>query len=417
MKHVFPYPDFPALEIPDKNLADIYTLRNVSAQEADRDMVRKALEKPVGCRRLAEQVKPGMRITVVVDDISRSTRTELLLPVVLDELADAGISRREITIFIALGTHRQMTAKEMKIKYTPDVALNYRFVSPDWHDAGQYRLIGTSSRGFEIRIHEQVLNPDFVIGIGQAIPHLIAGFGGGGKIINPGCADVSTIGSMHWLCHEVPEDRLFGVRDNIVRETIDETALRAGLKFIVNEVPGNSGSLAGVFAGDPVEAHRSACRFAHRVCGVKIKRKSDIVIADSYPADIDFWQGIKGLNAACGAVRNGGTVILVTSCPEGVSPQHPEPGSIGYPPEKKLKSMVDEGKINKIVAAHMFLARRMLDKANVILVTLGITGKQAKTMGMAWAQDSADALKQAFARHGHSASINVLCQASRMICN
>jgi len=303
MIHHFPYSDFPALEIPDSCVAGFYTLPESSVSTADRDIVQTALDAPIGCGRLCDEVKRGMRITIAVDDNSRSTGTELMLPMVLSELEDAGIPEKDICIFIALGTHRRMTREETERKYTPGVTADYRFVNPDWKDTKSYVSIGQSARGFAVRIHAEILKSDFVIGVGQTVPHMIAGFGGGGKIINPGCAAADTIGEMHWLCSEVSEGRLFGVRDNVVRETIDEAALKSGLKFILNEVPGSGSRLAGAFAGHPVLAHRKACDFAGSVCEVKIKEKSDIVIADAYPADLDFWQAIKGLNAAYGAVK------------------------------------------------------------------------------------------------------------------
>ncbi len=418
MTHQFPYNDFPALEIPGSCAAGFYTLpdSSVSAEKSDRDIIKAALDAPVGCGKLSDKVRPGMRIIIAVDDNSRSTRTELMLPMVLAELEDAGIPPKDICIFIALGTHRCMTREEMEYKYTPQVAANYRFVNPDWRDAGSYIDAGQSARGFAVKIHTEILRSDFVIGVGQTIPHMIAGFGGGGKIINPGCADIDTVGEMHWLCNEAPENRLFGVRDNVVRETIDEVAIKSGLRFILNEVPGGDSRVAGAFAGHPVLAHRQACDFAGSVCAVKIKETSDIVVADAYPSDLDFWQAIKGLNAAYGAVKAGGTVILVTPCTEGASAQHRELTTVGYIPVKQIKMMVMRGEIDKCVAANLLLGRRLLDKAQAILVTRGISEKDTKAMGFCWAPDASTALRQAITRHGNTASINILYKAAKMIC-
>jgi nickel-dependent lactate racemase len=414
--HRFPYSGFPALEIPDSCKAAFYALPENPVSATEREMVKTALDAPIGCGRLGDEVKRGMRITVAVDDNSRSSRTELMLPMVLSELEDAGIPKKDICIFIALGTHRWMTGEEIERKYTPGVAADYRFVNPDGKDTKSYVSIGQSARGFAVKMHTEILKSDFVIGVGQTIPHMIAGFGGGGKIINPGCADAGTIGEMHWLCNEVPEGRLFGVRDNLVRETIDEAALESGLRFILNEVPGGGSRLAGAFAGHPVLAHRQACDFAGSVCTVKIKEKADIVIADAYPADLDFWQALKGLNAAYGAVKDGGIVILVTPCTEGTSVRHRELTAIGYIPVEQMRAMVRRGGIDKCVAANLLLGRQLLDRAQAILVTKGISEKDTKAMGFGWAPDAAMALRQAITRHGNSASINILYKAAKMIC-
>ena len=416
MIHRFPYQNFTPLEIPEANIAGFYTLPETPALTENSVIIRNALASPLGTGRLADEVRPGMRVTIAVDDNSRDTKTELMLPIVLAELAAAGIKPSAIKIFIALGTHRRLTENEMEIKYTAETVRNYRFINPDWKDRTAYVTVGNSTQHFPIKIHREIIEKDYLIGIGQTIPHMIAGFGGGGKIINPGCADADTIGEMHWLCHKASADGLFAVRDNAVRKVIDEIALKVGLKFILNEVPAGNGRLAGAFAGHPVAAHRAACNLAEKVCKIEIREKSDIVITDAYPSDIDFWQALKGLNAACGAVKDGGTVILVTPCPEGASAQHPKLTTLGYIPVEKIKTMVACGKLDKCLAANLLLGRRLIDRAQIILVTEGISEKDTCAMGFDWAPDPGAALKKALVRHGQTAKINVLYKASKMIC-
>ncbi|MBN1437176.1 MAG: nickel-dependent lactate racemase [Sedimentisphaerales bacterium] len=417
MLHKFPYPEFTPLEIPDNNISGVYELSEYCPRATDKELVLDALADPIGCGRLADEVSAGMKIVIAVDDSSRTTRTDLMLPLVLDELLRAGVSRENVTVFIALGTHRQMSVEEMAEKYTNAVVENYRIINPDWHEKTAYVKVGQSSLNFDIRIHREIMEADYVIGVGQTIPHMIAGFGGGGKIINPGCADGDTIGHMHWLCNQVPEDKLFAVRDNAVRQIIDEVALKAGLRFIINEVPGSNHRIAAVFAGDPVAAHRRACLAAKDICTVQIDAPADIVIADSYGADIDFWQALKGLNAAYGAVKKGGTVILVTLCPEGTSSQHGELTTLGYIPVEDTKRMVETDQLDRAVAANLLLGRRLLDKAEAYLVTLGIDEKDTRAMGFNWAPTPDAALQAAIGKHGRDATINVLYKASKMICS
>ena len=238
MQYSFPYDSFAPIEVPDAMVDGVYELSPAANGGDDQALIRDALARPIGCRPLRERVRPGQRVAIAVDDSSRSTRTDLMLPAVLAELAAAGVADADIAVLVALGTHRKMTDAEMAEKYTPAVVARYRIVNPDWRDAAAYQSVGKSTYGFDIRIHREIVDADFVIGVGQTIPHMIAGFGGGCKIINPGCSDGDTIGHMHWMCSRVPEGQLFAVRDNAVREVIDEAALKAGLKFIINEVPG-----------------------------------------------------------------------------------------------------------------------------------------------------------------------------------
>jgi nickel-dependent lactate racemase len=416
MRHIFPYKEFDPVELPDNKIAGVYSINSENLLKGNRQLITEALENPIGSSRLGELVNRGTKVLIVVDDNTRTTRTDLMLPAVISELLSAGMNKRDIKVFVASGTHRAMTRDEMKCKYTPEIVAQYEFVFPDWKKSWEYAAISTSA-DFEVKIHKELLKAEFIIGVGQTVPHLIAGFGGGCKIINPGCADAQTIGRMHWLCSTAQDGKLFAVRDNPVRKLIDEVGLKAGLKFIINEVPGKDDNVSAVFAGDPVLAHRKACEFAYSSCRVKIAQTADIVLSDAYPADIDFWQALKGLNAACSAVRAGGTVILVTPCLEGASAQHPEILSIGFKhPASRIQELVRTGNLDPIAAAAIWLGSRLRQRANIILVTKGISSSQTADMGFTYASDPGTALAQSLHHHGTSAGINILYKASKMIC-
>jgi nickel-dependent lactate racemase len=399
-------------------LAGVYSIGEADGIRRDPgQLIAEALANPIGSPRLKDRVRPGMKVLIVVDDNTRTTRTELMLPAVIVELSGAGLVPRDIQVLVALGTHRPMSRLEMEQKYTPGLVACHRFILPNWQNSGEYEPVG-SSGDFPVRIHRELLKADFVIGIGQTVPHLIAGFGGGCKIINPGCADPDTIGRMHWLCSTTADGHLFAMRDNPVRKVIDEAGLKAGLKFIINEVPGKDDAIAGVFAGDPILAHRAACDFARSSCTVAISELADIVVADPYPSDLDFWQSLKGLNAACSALRPGGTVIFVAPCTEGVCPSHPEIAAIGFKhPSGHIENLVTTGRLCPIPAAAIWLGVRMLERAKVVLVTKGVSAAAAAAMGLDYVADPSVALAQALRRHGAEARITVLHKAAKMICS
>ena len=61
---------------------------------------------------LAEIVKPGEKIAIVVSDETRLCYTDQFLPVIVQELNDKGIPDSDIDIVIATGTHRAQTPEE-----------------------------------------------------------------------------------------------------------------------------------------------------------------------------------------------------------------------------------------------------------------------------------------------------------------
>jgi nickel-dependent lactate racemase len=403
--------------MPDRQVAGVYSIGASGSARPTQELIAEALAKPVGSDPLRARVRPGQKVLVAADDSTRTTRTDLMLPAVIAELRAAGLPEADIAVFVALGTHRAMTDDEVRLKYTPALVDRYRFIQPNVHDPAEYERVSAPGE-MEIRIHRELRRADFIVGVGQTVPHLIAGFGGGCKIVNPGCADSGTIGRMHWLCSTVPDGRLFAVRDNAVRARIDEVGLKAGMKFIINEVPGKGDAVAAVFAGDPILAHREACSFARAACAVRIGGPADIVVADAFPSDMDFWQSLKGLNAACSAVRPGGTVVFVTPCPEGVCAQHPELLSVGLKRSTaEVESMVREGRLDPVVAAAIWLGTRLVARARVILVSRGVSAAEAAGMGLSYAETASAALAMALERHGPAARINVLYKAAKMICS
>ena len=72
-------------------------------------------------------------------------------------------------------------------------------------------------------------------------------------------------------------------------------------------------SIAGVFAGDPVKAHRTGVEFVSRVLLETLDEPVDAVITTSagYPLDLTYYQAIKGVTAASHIVKLGGSILLV----------------------------------------------------------------------------------------------------------
>jgi nickel-dependent lactate racemase len=78
-------------------------------------------------------------------------------------------------------------------------------------------------------------------------------------------------------------------------------------------------SIAGVFAGDPVAAHRRGVDFVSRVMLERLEKPVDAVIttAAGYPLDLTYYQSLKGVTAAQHIVKPGGKILLMAACEEG----------------------------------------------------------------------------------------------------
>jgi hypothetical protein len=170
------------------------------------------------------------------------------------------------------------------------------------------------------------------------------------------------------------------------------------LGFIVNVVMDLRRNVAHVVAGDMVAAHRRGCEFAMAVHSVRLPREADIVVADGYPFDIEFWQANKALDQAAHAVRRGGVAILVSPCYEGFSATHRDMLDFGYGPVSEIRAHVAAGRIkNKVAAVHMMQVSRVArERAHVVLVTSGIPEADVRRAGLDYAPTPRAARQGAF---------------------
>jgi len=63
-----------------------------------RSSISEAISNPIGCRPLHELVRPGMKVVIVADDITRATPRDKIIPILLDELNRAGVPDKDVTV-------------------------------------------------------------------------------------------------------------------------------------------------------------------------------------------------------------------------------------------------------------------------------------------------------------------------------
>jgi nickel-dependent lactate racemase len=414
----FPYSDIGELSIPDSVSVDQFALPEVPTPAAATEIVTQALAAPIGTPRLRQLAREKSKVLLVVDDVSRPTPVSEFIGPVLGELASAGVQEDQIRVIMALGTHRRMTRSEIEQKIGADVAARFEVLDHDWADPDSLEYLGETEQGDPVWINRAVRQSDLVVGLGAIMPLEVCGFTGGGKILVPGLSGEATVDSMHWTRIGVPSKDVLGQPDNPIRASIDALARKAGLDFIVNVVLNARNQVTAAVAGDMVEAHRAGCAIAKKVFGVRVEGEYDIVIADSCPFDIEFWQANKGLDTAGEVVRPGGVVILVSPCREGISPAHGEEIlEVGYKPIEEIKRMVAKGTIrHKVVGVHMAQVSAVaVEKARLILVTPGISAEEIERMGFFRAATPQEAFEQAYGMVGSNPSVAVLEGAARML--
>src|SRR4029078_12540194 len=132
-------------------------------------------------------------------------------------------------------------------------------------------------------------------------PHLMLGYSGGRKLVAPGLAAQETIKVLHSpKFMREPRAVEGSIEDNPLHRELLEIARMARHDFMLDVALARDRAIAGVFAGDPVAAHRKGVEFVSKVMLETLDRSADAVITTSagYPLDLTFYQAIKGITAA-----------------------------------------------------------------------------------------------------------------------
>lgn len=372
------------VDIPDAVLGEVVSPRPVEAAVDAGALIETALDSPIGSPRLEQIVQPGQKVAVIIDDNTRETPIHLMLPHVLERLAAVAIRREDIRIVMALGTHRPMTEAEIMAKVGPAIAREYDIVNVSCWDESQVVYLGTSSNGIPAWVNRVVAEADVRVGIGGIIPHADVGYGGGAKIILPGVCGGRTVDAFHARQAKI-EVNLLGQVETPIRHDLEQfVGEGVGLDFILNAILTLDGELYRCVAGHFIQAHRAGVAIARQVYGVPVARRYPLVICNSFPADLDLWQSVKGLWAGEPMVDDGGMLVLVTPCEEGANLHPLFADYIGRDLDVLLNEL-DAGRVedpNACGTASQIC--RMKRRIRFGLVSPGLSRADAARMGFAY---------------------------------
>lgn len=293
-------------------------LEEYDPEASQQELVRRALENPIGTQPLWELSRGKQRVTVIASDHTRPVPSRLLMPELLSQIR-RGNPQAQITILIATGCHRDTTRQELVDKFGEEIVEREHIVVHNCDDAENMCLLGTLPSGGECYVNRLACEADLLVAEGFIEPHFFAGFSGGRKSVLPGIAGRSTVLANH--CAEFiadPASRAGSLDGNPIHRDMLWAAKKAGLTFILNVVLNGQKQVIHAVAGDMEQAHLAGCRFLKEKCGVQAV-PADIVITTNggYPLDQNIYQAVKGMTAAETAVKPGGVIIMLAKSADG----------------------------------------------------------------------------------------------------
>jgi nickel-dependent lactate racemase len=399
------------LHLPDGNPVRILASDDAQYGRYGHDptgLLRQAIACPIASPGLAELTEAAKKILIITDDHTRPMPSSLTIPAIIDGFRRPA-DQYEVTILVATGLHRPMTEEEMLERFGGDLCGKYRIVNHVASDGGSLASFGRMRSGHELLLNKLVAESDLVIAEGFIESHFFAGFSGGRKSILPGVAGEASI-----LANHRPENiaspyaRQGGLDGNPIHDECLEAARLSGLRFILNVALDKQKRIIAAFAGDPVEAHLAGCRFVEEAMSVDAQ-PADIVITSNngYPLDRNLYQVVKGIDNASAAAKEGGVIIAVARCMDGVGHEGFRDLVLSCTSVEELHekmsappSMVDKWQAQVLA--------KVLIRHKIILVSEGISRRLADGMFFVYADTPDEALGIALAEAGPGASINVL---------
>lgn len=285
-----------------------------------------AIDDPIDSQPLEDIISPGESVLIVVSDATRATGSAQVVNLLVRRLIALGVAPYDLRIIFATGLHRPLTREEKAELLTPFIVQRVRTLAHDPSDESQHTSFGVTERGTPVELNRALFEHSHVILTGAVGFHYFAGFTGGRKSVCPGLASRRTIEATHLQALDfekggrragVGTGRLDG---NAVHEECERIAAEAAPSFLINTVTDARGQVVRVYAGDWRVAHRLACAEyadSHTV-GIEGKRPLVVASAGGVPFDLNLVQAHKALEMASYACAEGGQIVLVAECAEGL---------------------------------------------------------------------------------------------------
>jgi len=300
--------------------------KKVTPPLSQEEIVNKSLNNSLEFPSFDNFFKNQNNIGIVVPDKTRKSGTIKYLPLILDKLKNLGITRENITLFFANGTHGQMTEDEKIDIVGEKIYRNYRLIEHNCKDEKNLSYIGKTKHNTKIYLNANILKCDRILLTGSINFHYMAGFGGGLKTLIPGLAGLKT--TLHNHCFTIDRTRpalnpkcIEGIlKENPLFDDIIEILNFIDTPALFNTILNEKGKIIDAVFGHPLKAFKKGCRKLKELFSVYVNDKSDLVIISpgGYPKDINLVQTHKSINRWWNLLNENGVMIVLSECRDGI---------------------------------------------------------------------------------------------------
>ncbi len=377
--------------------------------------IKEAINNPIGSLPLKDIINKKSKletVCIVSSDTTRPVPSNLILKALIDELNKYGIEDNQITILIATGLHRPSYDNELELILGKSLKSRIKVINHQANNKDSLISIGKLNDNSPIIINKQFFTADLKILTGYVEPHFFFGFSGGRKSIVPGILGEESIQFNHSADKISSKYARFGIyKDNPLHIHAIEISNLVGVDFIVNVCINEQHEIVKIAAGDLNKAHEKLIRYQQKHIFREIKEPYDIVICGNggYPLDLNLYQAVKSMAIGEMAVKNGGTIIAVNECIEGIGVGQDKFRELIF--SGMLPSEIHEKILNKEIVVpdqwEIQILARILMKAEIFIISR-LNVDEIGNIGLKYAETVEEAIKVSLKKYGPNASILIL---------
>jgi lactate racemase len=278
------------------------------------------------------------KVLVIIPDKTRTAPIKLFFELINTILKGYA---RKVDYLIALGTHPALS--QMEIVSLLGFSINEiqnrwpgtQIFNHEWKNQKNLIEIGIInseqaaglsedqlSLDVPVKINKKVLDYDALIICGPVFPHEVVGFSGGNKYFFPGISSTDLIDFTHWLGALFTSEKIIGIKDTPVRNTIDLAANmipipRYSICFVVGD-----GGLHALYTGETEKAWSETADVSAQIHIKYLEKPVNKVLAILPEMYTDLWVGGKGMYKTDPVIQDGGEVIIFAPHIERISFTH-----------------------------------------------------------------------------------------------
>lgn len=307
------------ITLAESNILDVIYPKE-TARHNSTSVLSRAIQNPVDDQTLRDFLRTRDRVLCIINDATRPTKTSAVLDAIRED-----IHASSVQFLVATGAHRTPTEPELQMIFGRCYEqFQKKILVHDARDDRSMRCFGTTRHGNEIWLNKTLKEFSRILVIGSVEPHYFAGFTGGRKSILPGVAAYRTIEGNHKFAVHAKAQPLNLEGNPVHEEMIDcIMALNDHQLFSVQMVLDRNHNIYEAFTGSLGGTFEMAARTGAKLYRRKIATRAEVVVTVAqWPFDINLYQTLKAIEHGRMAVLEGGILIVVSPCDEGLGPRN-----------------------------------------------------------------------------------------------